>query len=93
MHLVNETNKNIEAVPFDQAYWVVPEKLLAGCYPGSDIRARAQHQLKALLKNGIRYVINLMDIGELRRNTSTHHLASPETGQQIDLVTSWVEGE
>ncbi len=32
-------------------------------------------------------------IKDLRRNTLTHYLNSPETNQQIDLVESWVEAE
>ena len=25
-----------QSVPFNRSYWVVPGKLLAGCYPGSE---------------------------------------------------------
>ena len=32
-------------------------------------------------------------IRDLRRNTLTQHLNSPETNQQMDLVESWVEAE
>ncbi len=32
-------------------------------------------------------------IRELRPNTLTHYLNSPETNQQVDLVESWVEAE
>ena len=32
-------------------------------------------------------------IWDLRRNTLTQHLNSPETNQQMDLVESWVEAE
>ena len=32
-------------------------------------------------------------IRDLRQNTPTHYLTSPETGRQIDLVLSWVAGE
>jgi len=47
-------------VPFNQSYWVIPAKLLAGCYPGSEDRQQARRQLKGLLDHGIRHVINLM---------------------------------
>ena len=37
---------------------------------------------------------NVLDIIKaLRRNTATHHLASPETAEQIELVCSWRQGE
>ena len=55
------------SVPFDQAYWVVAKKLLAGCYPGSENTQQAQRQLKGLLADGIRHVINLMVSDELNR--------------------------
>ena len=47
-----------------------------------------------LARHGIaagRNVINM--IRDLRRNTLTQHLNSPETNQQVDLVESWVEAE
>ena len=47
-----------------------------------------------LARHGIaagRNVIKM--IRDLRRNTLTQHLNSPETNQQIDLVESWVEAE
>jgi hypothetical protein len=177
-------------VPFNQAYWITPGLMMAGCYPGSEDRAQAQRQLQGLIDHGIRHVVNLMETGErnrighpfvpyadqmqsiaaarqcpisfdrmpikdgsvpsrieigrildnidasiaagrpvyvhclgglgrtgtvvgcylarhgiaagrnvikmirdLRRNTLTQHLNSPETNQQMDLVESWVEAE
>ena len=180
-------------VPFNQAYWVVPDRFMAGCYPGTEHSAdsvASQDKLRGLLEHGIRHIINLMEPAEvnskgnpfvpyedpmsaiaramgcnvkfdrrpirdygiptpkamkklldiidlsiennqpvylhclgglgrtgtvvgcylarhgsdsgqkvldiiraLRRNTATHHLASPETAQQIELVCSWRQGE
>lgn len=51
-------------VPFPRSYWVVPEKLLAGYYPGSRDSATAQSKLKGLLEYGIRHIINLMERDE-----------------------------
>ncbi len=53
------------SVPFDQAYWVVAQQLLAGCYPGSENAHHAQRQLQALLMHGIRHVVNLMEADEV----------------------------
>lgn len=176
--------------PLEQAYWVVPGRLMAGAFPGAEDPAQERRKLEALLELGIRHIINLMQPGEvnrfgrpfrgyeeplyavahsagctvivehrpvkdmgvpdrwgmvrhldavdralaedrpvylhclggigrtgtivgcflirhglaarhtvlrtlaaLRRNTALRHLTSPETAAQIDLVTSWVEGE
>ncbi len=53
------------SVPFPRSYWVVPGKLLAGCYPGSANKEEAYSKLKALLNHGICHVINLMEQREL----------------------------
>ena len=81
----------VPGVPFNQAYWVRPAMLMAGCYPGAEDRTQAHRQLKGLVDHGIRHVIKM--IRDMRRNTLTHYLSSPETNQQIDLVESWVEAE
>lgn len=47
--------------PFDRSYWVIPYKLLAGCYPGSQYPEEATRRLLGLLNCGIRFVINLME--------------------------------
>jgi hypothetical protein len=49
------------AKPFDRSYWVVPGKLLAGCYPGSKDPEEASQKLHGLLDCGIRCVVNLME--------------------------------
>jgi len=51
--------------PFARSYWVVPNTLLAGCYPGSRDQDEATRRLQGLLKNGIRCVINLMEEHEI----------------------------
>jgi hypothetical protein len=54
-------------VPFPRSYWVVPGKLMAGCYPGSENVQEAVGKLRGLLEDGIRHVINLMEINEFNR--------------------------
>ena len=38
-------------VPFNRSYWVVPGKLLAGCYPGSEDPIEEERNLKGLINN------------------------------------------
>ena len=55
-------------VPFNQAYWVVPGRFMAGCYPGAEHSVDARDKLKGLLEHGIRRIINLMESAEVNRN-------------------------
>jgi hypothetical protein len=51
-------------VPYPRYYWVVPSKLLAGCYPGLKDPKEATDKLTALIDAGIHHVINLMEPDE-----------------------------
>jgi len=48
-------------VPFNRSYWVVPGKLLAGCYPGSEDPMDEERKLKGLIQTGIKHVISLIE--------------------------------
>ena len=54
-------------VPFNRSYWVVPGKLLAGGYPGSENQMEEERKLKGLIQAGIRHVISLMEPQEYNR--------------------------
>jgi len=58
--------KNLK-VPFNRSYWVVPGKLLAGGYPGSEDPMEEERKLKGLIQAGIRHVISLMEPQEYDR--------------------------
>jgi hypothetical protein len=53
--------------PLGKAYWVVPERLMAGAFPGAEDPREAQGRLQALLGQGVRHLINLMQPGEIDR--------------------------
>ncbi len=59
--------KRLPPVPFDRAYWVIPGKLAAGCYPGSIDPTAAERQLRGIIDAGIRHVIDLTEEGEMNR--------------------------
>ena len=52
--------------PFEQAYWVVADKLMAGYYPGYGTSEIVKQQLKGLLKCGIRHFFSLMRSDEIK---------------------------
>ena len=56
--------QRIYSIPFDRSYWVIPGRLLAGAYPGSQDPLEAGLKLTSLLECGIIQVINLMEEGE-----------------------------
>ena len=55
-------------VPFNRSYWVVPGKLLAGGYPGSENPVEEERKLKGLIQAGIRHVISLIEPEEYGRS-------------------------
>ena len=55
-------------VPFNRSYWVVPGKLLAGCYLGSEDPMEEERNLKGLIQAGIRHVISLIEPEEYGRS-------------------------
>jgi hypothetical protein len=52
------------SLPFPHSYWVVPENLLAGNYPGSKDPEEMRQKLTGLVGVGIRHVINLQQENE-----------------------------
>lgn len=51
-------------VPFARAYWVVPGKFLAGCYPGDLDPQAADQKLEGIVACGVSRIINLMEAEE-----------------------------
>jgi len=47
--------------PFGRSYWVVPNKLLAGSYPGAENTDEGILKIKSLFNCGIRCIVNLME--------------------------------
>ena len=58
------THKSFPITPFDRSYWVIPEKFLAGYYPGDRDPAVMKQKMRDLLDCGIRCTINLMEADE-----------------------------
>ncbi|MFT7542793.1 MAG: putative protein tyrosine phosphatase [Gammaproteobacteria bacterium] len=69
------------APPTKSSYWVVPEKLLAGAYPGAPTAVAHQKKVEDLLDAGVRAFVDLMEQDE------TNHEGKTFTPYQ-DLVCS-----
>lgn len=54
-----------EGTPFERSYWVVPNLLLAGHFPGSKDPALEKKKMRGLFECGIRRIFNLMEPDEL----------------------------
>ena len=74
-------------VPFNRSYWVVPGKLLAGCYPGSEDPIVEETNLKGLIHAGIRHVISLMEPEEYSRSDDPF----PPYVDQMESIAKKVE--
>jgi hypothetical protein len=59
--------REISKVLFNRSYWVVPGKLFAGCYPGSEDPIEEERNIKGLIQAGIRHVISLIETQEYSR--------------------------
>lgn len=51
--------------PFPETYWVDPERLLAGPYPGSRRPERTEARIARFLEAGVTYFVDLTEEGEL----------------------------
>lgn len=55
---------NMNTHPIADSYWVIPNLLLAGEYPGARTEAEARMKLGALLDAGVRAFVDLTEAGE-----------------------------
>ncbi len=51
--------------PFARTWWITPDRLLGGCFPGAPDAAQADLRLRALLDAGVTQVLCLQEEGEL----------------------------
>ena len=54
----------MNALPFKRSYWVVPGKLLAGCYPDDQTQESTNANARGLLAVGVTHIVNLMESAE-----------------------------
>ena len=53
------------ALPFYPAYWAIPGKLMAGCYPAVAGEGRTLERLEGLIEHGIDHIVDLMEAREM----------------------------
>lgn len=66
--------------PFPKSYWIIPAKLLAGEYPGSQIEDLSNTKIKNLFAVGIDFFLDLTREGELTPYEG-HLKAAAEAGE------------
>jgi len=66
-------------IPFPSSYWVIPDLLLAGEFPGAIDPREARQKLESLFNSGILHVINLMESDE------TDHTGNPFSSYEKTL--------
>lgn len=78
--------------PFEQSYWVLPGLLLAGQYPGDPDPVIAELRIKALVKSGVRAVVNLMEAEERDRQGRLffpYHAVMESLLKEAGEIFSW----
>lgn len=73
--------------PFSRSYWVVPKLFLAGFLPGSVNPTETEERGQALLRCGIRHIINLMEPDE-RDHTGRLFIPYEQQFQQLAAAGS-----
>jgi hypothetical protein len=75
-------------VPFPDSYWILPNRFLAGEYPGSPDEKKTLYKLESLALAGIRHIVDLTEAGESRYSPTPlrryDHLLS-----QISPIVTW----
>lgn len=47
------------AIPYLDSYWVLPDRFLAGAYPGDLEAEKARHKIQSLIHTGIQTIVDL----------------------------------
>ncbi len=79
-------------LPFARSYWVVPDRLLGGFYPGDRDEAVAIGKLNALLDCGVTHVLNLMQPTEgdhAGRPFTSYETAFLRLAEQRGIAAGW----
>ena len=54
------------ALPHNQSFWIVPDRCMAGNYPGDKTEDSARVKLQPILDSGVDVFIDLTESGELK---------------------------
>jgi predicted protein tyrosine phosphatase len=56
-------DKKLE-LPYAESYWVIPGKLIAGEYPGSNDEEKTIKRVQSLLRHGVQMIVDLTQPGD-----------------------------
>lgn len=88
-HFAETSLANGQAPPTERCYWVVPDKLLAGSYPGHPDSALQLQRLEAMYAAGVRTFLNLMEADETDKDQNPFNPYLPmirQWGEPIEMV-------
>ena len=60
------------SLPFYPAYWAIPGKLMAGCYPAVADENRTRKRLEGLIGHGVGHIVDLMEAQEMEWRGKAH---------------------
>ena len=56
--------REMRGKPIDASYWVIPDRFLAGEYPGAADAGRARKKIRRFLKAGVSFFVDLTEVDE-----------------------------
>jgi protein tyrosine/serine phosphatase len=79
-------NLEINSMPIDDSYWVIPGRFRAGEYPGSIQEDKARSKLRWLLNQDINVILDLTMAGEAGLKPYVHFLHEEATTISILVI-------
>jgi hypothetical protein len=79
--------------PFRRSYWVVPGKLLAGCYPSGRNEASAAEKVQGLINAGVSAIVCLMETKETNHDGQPFQNYMPGIHEGASRLNRSVEWE
>ncbi|MYB21746.1 MAG: hypothetical protein F4066_04565 [Chloroflexi bacterium] len=92
-------------LPHDQCFWVVPDRFLAGNYPGHKTEASAKQKLQPILDSGVDVFVDLTQASELKPyehllpegvkhiRFPIRDVSVPRDRSEMTAILDWIDAE